>query len=161
MPRSRVARASAGSGVDTASIQPSVVDQLNRVGFTVSSIDCPAGADLSGGAIATCSVALGDGTKVTIDVGATGDAGQRKLTWKLGHDLLMTAPVVDDLTAFARLAVSDDLSVTCPKAVVVPGGAGRLTCQVTDSKGQTATMIVPVTGGQPIPDHDQWSVDQG
>jgi hypothetical protein len=152
--------APSATGVDTASIRPSVADQLNRVGFTVTSIDCPPGADVSSDATVECSVALGDGSQVAIEVGATDDKGRRRLTWKLGHDLVVTDGLVGDLTAFAHGAVSDDLSVTCPRAIVLPGGNGRLSCDVSDGKGQSATVVVPLVGGQPVADRDQWSVDQ-
>jgi hypothetical protein len=147
------------ANVDTSSIQAPIAAQLQKVGLTSTSIDCPPGQPTSSAPLA-CAVTLGDGTKVGLAVGVTDDGGQQRLTWKVGPDLVDTGPLVADLTTFARTAVSDDLDVTCPPAVVIPGGNGRLTCDVTDGSGQKGKIVVPLQGGQPVADHDTWSVDQ-
>jgi hypothetical protein len=148
------------AAVDTSSIRQPIADQLQKVGLSLATIDCPAGAQPTAAAPVTCTATLGDGTKIGLSVGMQDDGGQRRLTWKLGPDLVDTNAFVADLTAFARSAVSDDLDVRCPPAVVVPGGNGRLTCTVTDGRGQQGKIVVPLQGGQPAADHDAWSIDQ-
>jgi hypothetical protein len=146
--------------IDTSSIRPQVADQLAEVGLTLQSIDCPTSAQPAVDAPITCTASLADGGKVGMTVGLEEAGGHQRLTWKLGPDLISTDALLADLTTFARTAVSDDLSVTCPKVVVLAGGNGALTCQVSDPKGQQGKLLVPLRGGRPVASRDQWSIDQ-
>src|SRR6476619_7085216 len=92
----------AAFAIDTSSIRPGIADRLGQVGLTLTAIDCPSSVQPSAGAPVSCTVTLGDGRQVGLDVGVVDDAGRQRLTWKLGPDLVPTDALVADLTEFAR-----------------------------------------------------------
>nr|ALS90836.1 protein of unknown function (DUF4333) [uncultured bacterium] len=146
--------------VDVSPIIQPVTKSLNDLGITVKDIDCPPKVEQAIGSTFGCTVTTDKGEKVPVTVTQKDDNGKVTLTWELGKDVVPTGKHLPALTAYAQ-AVSPDLTVSCPKTVILPGGNGKLTCDVKDSKGQSGKLNVPMKDGVPVADQAQWSVDQG
>lgn len=150
----------AAAMVDVSPIIQPITKAMNDLGFTVKDIDCPPKVEQAAGSTFQCTVVTDKGDKVPVTVTQKDDSGKVRLTWELGKDVVTTDKHLPALTAYAQ-TVSPDLTVTCPKTVILPGGTGKLTCDVKDSKGQTGKLDVPLKDGAPVADQAQWSVSQG
>ena len=146
--------------IDTSGIVQPVTARLNELGVRVARVECPTGPTVEAGATFSCTIATEGGAPVGLEVTPVPDGQQVKLSWKLGPEVLPTAPLLGDLTGYAHAAISSDLQVSCPKALVAAGGDGVLTCDVRDAAGTTAVLEVPVAGGAPAADRAQWSIVQ-
>lgn len=145
--------------VDVSPIVLPVTKAFNDLGLTVADIECPPKVEQAVGSSFQCTVLTDKGAKAPVTVTQTGEGDQVRLTWVLGKDVVVLDKHLPGFTAYAH-TVSPDLTVSCPKAVVLAGGTGKVVCDVKDSKGQTGKLNVTMTDGAPSTDQSTWSIDQ-
>ncbi len=139
-----VALVGCNSTLSLGSLRQSITDKLAEVDVKVTSVDCPNDRPAKKDDTFNCTVTMEGGQSITVQVRQTDDAGS--LSFDVGKQVFATRNVVPELERGLKGSGFAAVVVTCPKGIVIPGGAGTLTCTAT-ADGQGFVITVPIKDG--------------
>lgn len=130
--------------IDEAKLQDTIRDKVAAdQGITLTSVSCPKDRKAKTGDIFQCTATTDSGATITFDVTQTSDNGDVKYDSKDVY--IPPAGLTTSIQEAATSSADVQVTATCPKAVVAPGGNGQIECQVKASTGETQTVVVPIS----------------
>ena len=144
-----LAACSSTSTLDPAKAQTAIQNKIAESDQSASNVSCPSSVPVTVGGTFECTATV-NGTPVKVVVTQKDEQGNvdievdRKVFYVVGDGVTVIEQGIRDQGA-------SQVTVSCPKAVVVPDGNGTLTCTAT-ADGQSLKVTVPITngsGGQP------------
>lgn len=137
--------AGCATSIDTAKLQGTIQAKLAAADLAASSVACPPSIEVKAGSTFDCTATV-DGVPVKVVVTQKDDAGSVSFETD-PRSVLRTENNLPVIQQAIRDRGATDVSVSCPKAVVLTDGTGSFTCTAT-ADGQALKVSVPVRDGQ-------------